>query len=245
MRRIAFGLVVLGTVFVALLASSVLAASVKAQDGQIVIEVDGITRGPAGSIVTIATHAVDPGLIGAICTGTAQTGNNASEHPNNDFILTSGTSMTVIPDWERTAGATVTTTMDLVLGESIIVELRMGPDRVSSGRVDIVLSCSQPEPTTTTSTTTVSPTTTTSPPVATTTTAPPPTVTTTEAPPQVSNTTEPPPRGGVSAGGGGTVEPHATAPLWLAGGVLLLGVAVLVAAFGWGTRGRSDGAHDR
>jgi hypothetical protein len=149
---------------------------------------------------------VDPGMVGWLCTGTARTENNASEHDDNDFILTSGSSSAEILNWEAVAGAMVSMSGTLVLGESITVDLRMGPDRVSSGGVGIVLTCSPPPPPETTTTTS---TTTTTTPETTTTTAPPETTTTTPAPtttqaPAATTTTEPPPQGGVSAGGGST-----------------------------------------
>ena len=219
-----------------------LAAPAWAQSETIVIEVAGINRGDEGDIIRVASVEVDPGMVGWLCTATAQTGNNASEHPDNDFILTSVGSSTEILNWEAVAGETTHSSGTLVLGESITVDLRLGPRGVSSGGVRIVLTCSPPPPpetttttvpeTTTTTvpettTTTVLETTTTTVPETTTTTVP---ETTTTAPPQTT-TTEPPPEGGVSAGGGATaVAGRELAVLSLAGGALaLLGSAALVA----------------
>ena len=196
-----------------------LAAPAWAQSETIVIEVAGINRGDEGDIIRVASVEVDPGMVGWLCTATAQTGNNASEHPDNDFILTSGGSSTEILDWEAVAGEITHSSGTLVLGESITVDLRLGPRGVSSGGVSIVLTCSPPPPPETTTTTTVPETTTTTVPE-----------TTTTAPPQTT-TTEPPPEGGVSAGGGATaVAGRELAVLSLAGGALaLLGSAALVA----------------
>ncbi len=211
-----------------------LAAPAWAQSETIVIEVAGINRGDEGDIIRVASVEVDPGMVGWLCTATAQTGNNASEHPDNDFILTSGGSSTEILDWEAVAGEITHSSGTLVLGESITVDLRLGPRGVSSGAVRIVLTCSPPPPPETT-TTTVPETTTTTVPETTTTTVPETTTTTvpettTTAPPQTT-TTEPPPEGGVSAGGGATaVAGRELAVLSLAGGALaLLGSAALVA----------------
>lgn len=195
-----------------------LAAPAWAQSETIVIEVAGINRGDEGDIIRVASVEVDPGMVGWLCTATAQTGNNASEHPDNDFILTSGGSSTEILDWEAVAGEITHSSGTLVLGESITVDLRFGPRGISSGGVRIVLTCSPPPPPETTTTTV---------PETTTTTVP---ETTTTAPPQTT-TTEPPPEGGVSAGGGATaVAGRELAVLSLAGGALaLLGSAALVA----------------
>ncbi len=238
MRRIAFTLALFGAVMVA--------APAMAQTETILIEIDGTTRGDEGSITTVAELAVDPAMVSATCTGTSQTTNNASEHPNNDFILSSGTSTVEIPDWEAEAGAIVNISMTLVLGDTITVELRLGPGKVSSGRVSIELTCAQPPPTTTTTTTlppppattTTTTTTTTPPPPATTTTTtttpPPPATTattTTTAPPRpTTTTTEPPPVGGVSAGGGSMASNEEA--WWLGGGALAAAAAILLLAVG-------------
>ena len=202
MKKASFGLAIIGVLL--------LAGPVLAQSSTIVIEVSGINRGDAGGVITVASVAVDPGLVGWVCSGTAQTENNASEHRDNDFILTSGASSTEILDWEAVAGEITNSSGTLVLGDSIRVDLRLGPAEVSSGGVRIVLTCSPPPPPETTTTTV---------PETTTTVAPP---TTTTAPP-AETTTEPPPEGGVSAGGGATAaDGWEVAVLWLAGGALAL-----------------------
>ncbi len=237
-RRIVFSIALFGAVM--------LAAPATAQTETIIIEIDGITRGAEGSITTIAEVAVDPAMVGATCVGASQTTNNASEHPNNDFILSSGTSTAVIADWEREAGVVVNSSMTLVLGETITVQLRLGTGEVSSGMVSIALTCAQPPPITTTTTTTTSTTTTTTtlpPPPATTTTTttttlpPPPatttTTTTTTTPAPTTTTTEPPPEGGVSAGGGSMAPASGEAAAWLGGSALAAAAGTLLLALGW------------
>ena len=205
MRKASIALAVVGLLL--------LAVPVLAQSNTIEIEVAGINRGDEGDIFRVASVDVDPGMVGWRCTGTAQTENNASEHPDNDFILTSGSSSTEILDWEAAAGEITNTSGTLVLGESITVDLRLGPDRVASGGVRIVLTCSPPPPPETTTTTVAETTTTTHVDT-------PSTVT---IPPDDTTTTEPPPVGGVSAGGGATAAGGwEAAVLWLAGGALVL-----------------------
>ena len=199
-----------------------LAVPVSAQSSTIVIEVTKTHLGDEGEIIRVASVDVDPGMVGWLCTGTAQTENNASEHPDNDFILTSGSSSTEILDWEAVAAEITHTSGTLVLDESITVDLRLGPNGVSSGGVRIVLTCSPPPPPETT-TTTVAETTTTTVPETTTTTHVDPPPTTVTIPPDDTTTTEPPPVGGVSAGGGATAAGDwEAAVLWLGGGALVL-----------------------
>ena len=206
MRKASIALAAVGLVL--------LAVPVLAQSNTIEIEVAGINRGDEGDIFRVASVDVDPGMVGWRCTGTAQTENNASEHPDNDFILTSGSSSTEILDWEAAARKITNTSGTLVLGESITVDLRLGPDRVASGGVRIVLTCSPPPPPETTTTTV---------PETTTTTHVDPPPSTVTIPPDDTTTTEPPPVGGVSAGGGATaVGGWEAAVLWLASGALVL-----------------------
>jgi hypothetical protein len=204
-----------------------LAVPALAQSNSILIEISGINRGDEGEIIRVASVDVDPGMFGWLCTGTAQTENNASENDDNDFILTSGSSSAQILNWEAVAGAIVSMSGTLVLGESITVDLRMGLDRVSSGGVRIVLTCSPPPPPETTTTT--STTTTTAVPETTATTAPPEATTTTQAqPPAEVKTTEPPPEGAVSAGGGSTAGTGITPAEVLVGA----GITALATALG-------------
>jgi hypothetical protein len=199
-----------------------LAVPALAQSNSILIEITGINYSAEGKIIRVASVDVDPGMVGWLCTGTAQTENKDSEHDDNDFILTSGSSSAEILNWEAVAGAMVSMSGTLVLGESITVDLRMGPDRVSSGGVRIVLTCSPPPPPETTTTT--STTTTTAPPETTTTTQAP----TTTQPPAATTTTDPPPEGGVSAGGGSTAGTGITPAEVLVGA----GITALATALG-------------
>ncbi len=127
MRRASISLAILGVLL--------LAVPVLAQSNTILIQVDGSVSGEAGEILRVASVDVDPGMVGWLCAGTAQTENNASEHPNNDFILASGGASATILNWEREAGAITSMSGTLVLGDSITVDLRLGPDGISSGGV--------------------------------------------------------------------------------------------------------------
>ena len=147
------GVVRRASIALAILGVLLLAVPVSAQSNTIIIEVDGTVGGDAGEIFRVASVNVDPGMLGWLCAGTAQTANNASEHPNNDFILGSGGTSAEILDWEAVAGGITSTSGTLVLGESITVDLRLGADGVSSGGVLITLTCGPPLPPETTTTT--------------------------------------------------------------------------------------------
>jgi hypothetical protein len=196
------------------LVSSARAAPAQAQECQehsIDIQVDVDVFGKEGDVVSVAAVTVDPELVGTGCTGTATVTNNSSAHPENDFIIASGASAAVIDDFEREPFQVSSTTTALVLGETIDLSIRLGPDGIASiaGETVMVAVTCQPSPTTTTQ-----------PPGATTTTAPPETTTTTETP-----------IGGVSAGGGGTASRlDAGVSLLALGAMTLLGALGLAAA---------------
>lgn len=205
MRRLSVFLMAMG-----LLA---LAAPLAAQQ-PIVIELEGVLEGPVDTVVPLTSVAVDPALVGGTCTGTAQTENNASVHPDNDVILASGGTSAEFTGVEDAPGLLLTLEGSLVLGETIDVSLRFGPDEITSLGIVVTLDCAPPVVETTTTTTEPPATTTTAPPETTTTTAPPETTTTTAAPPTTSSTAAP--AGGVATGAGGT-----------AGGSNQLGVVAL------------------
>jgi hypothetical protein len=198
------------------------ASADECQEEEILIRFDGNVFGSEGEIVRVVEVAVDAHLVGATCFGTVTVENNSSEHPGNDFIITSGGTSVEIPDFERIAGKVTTTTQKLLLGGSITASIRLGPHGVASlaGDTVVVASICQPPPTTTT----------TLPPVATTTTLPPVASTTTLPP--VTTTTETP-IGGVSAGGGSTSGPSSDLGVMM----LSLGSLALLGAFVAATHG--------
>jgi hypothetical protein len=222
MRRAAIGLAVSVVLLIAMPAI--------AQTATIDISIAGVVDGSPGDVVRVHTETVPEGMVGWSCSGTATTGNDASEHIGSNFHLASGSSNASILNWEAVANSTTSMSGSLVLGPTITIDLELGEDGISSGGVAMVLSCSQPPPPETTTTT--------APPVVTTTTAPP-VVTTVTTPPPGDTATVPPPEGGVAAGGGGTAGDGLGALPWLAGGGLaLLGAAALL---GVGRRKASSG----
>jgi len=126
------------------LASAVATVPASAADVTISILIDEVVRGYEGEIIEIASVAVDPDDVGARClAGSVETG-QGSTHPNNDYILSSAGTSAVILDFEAALGAVVPMVGAITLGESIKVELRLGPDRVTSGGFKITLTCTAP-----------------------------------------------------------------------------------------------------
>ena len=123
----------------ALLAAAIAPAGVGAQD--ISLDVVGVVFGDEGDVFDVINEPVDPELVGDTCVETVTTGNNASTHPNNDLLITTGGVTYVIPDVEAGPNDISTIEGDVVLGENIVVQLRLGPDGASSGGVRITFEC--------------------------------------------------------------------------------------------------------
>jgi hypothetical protein len=144
----------------------ILATAVRADHGyQVTIPVNTVVRAPEGSITDFEPIVEVPAEDqGRECSVVAIARNQQSVHPGNDLIVTSGSSQVVIPDVESEPGATVEGEGTLVLGATIVVSLRMGPDERFSAGIDVTVHCPVDETTTTTTevtTTTTEPTTTT------------------------------------------------------------------------------------
>lgn len=197
----------------------------------IVIELSGIMGGRTeGAIELIHTEGVDASLVGATCTGVAETENNASVHEQNNVIVETGTTTATFFGVEDTPGQITPLSGPVVLGDTIDVYFQWGPDGITSLGIIITITCAPAQVTTTTTTTTTTTepppvttttttTTTTEPPVVTTLPTTTTSTTTTTTTPIITTTTGGTPEGAVGAGGGGTaVEPGHF-------GLLVLGVA--------------------
>jgi len=233
-----------GAIGLAIVGALLLATPAMAQTSQIEIFLDHTLRGKPGDVFVVHTESVDPALVGGTCSGTAQTENNASEHPNNDLIISSGESTTVIADFEAIAGMVTGSSANLTLGGTITVSVRLGGNGISSEGLQIAMSCTPPVPETTTSVP--------APPETTVATTPPP-----QAPPATTTTTTttttPPkpetraiqavvqtPVGGVAAGGGSTAPTGAGQSLLAVGAGLLVLALALGRLAGQRARARQD-----
>ncbi len=129
-------------------------------------------RGEPASVTTLATREVDDDLVGATCEAVVTERNNESVHPDNDLIITSGTWSETLEDFESDALSVNVIPGEITLGETIVVELRFGPNGVSSAGFELSFDCSSA----------ALPTTTTEPPATTTTEAPTEVLPETQAP---------------------------------------------------------------
>ncbi len=161
------------------------------------VPVDTSVYGAPGSTHELASVAVDPALRDASCAVVSTGKNNDSVHPDSRLVVSSGASSVSLEDVESAPGKISEGDGELVLGDTVVVSVVLGPDGIFSGGVSVSISCSPPPPTTTTpppTTTTPPPPTTTPPPATTTppTTTPPTTTPPTTTPPIERVVFEPP-----------------------------------------------------
>ena len=101
----------------------------------------GVARGEEGSTVELARLEVDAEHVGTTCTVRAHTENQSSVHPGNDLLVTTGDSRAVIADVEAEPDSSRDLSDQVVLGESVVIQLRFGPDQVSSMGYDLEVDC--------------------------------------------------------------------------------------------------------
>ena len=123
-----------------------LAMPAGAQPGSFVIDLEGVATGAVGSVLQVASETVDPQFVGATCTVSGATENNSSVHPDNDLILTSGTTTAEVGDIEDIPGQVVTGSGPMTLGETIDVSLRFGPDGLTSAGIRLTFTCDAAAP---------------------------------------------------------------------------------------------------
>jgi len=156
---------VVSVVAAAAAAILVLAAGPASAIDDIVIPIDSVAFGTEGEIIEVASVAVEPDLVGSTCSLELEADNNGSVHPGNDLIVTTGGESGTIPDVESAPGQVTIVDADVVLGDTVLVELQFGPDGVTSGGLILTFDCeAQPVPTTTAPPSTTEPPSTTLPP---------------------------------------------------------------------------------
>ncbi|MGF1600120.1 MAG: hypothetical protein ACFCVK_24985 [Acidimicrobiales bacterium] len=110
-------------------------------EDEISIEPDRVIVAPPGSVTTVATEVVPAGLVGSDCDLKVVTVNGASVHAGNVVIATTGDSVTTVDGVEDAADGSVVGTARVTLGDQIVVELRMGPDGISSLGFTVSFDC--------------------------------------------------------------------------------------------------------
>jgi hypothetical protein len=110
-------------------------------DDEISITPDEPMRGEPGSIWTVAEEPVPAELVGVPCDLRVVAENGSSVHPGNTVITTTGASRSVFEGVEDSADGSLVAVERVTLGQSILVELQLGPDGASSLGFTIGFEC--------------------------------------------------------------------------------------------------------
>ncbi len=157
----------LGAVSATVLIFAMLGVLPASADERISIISERVLFGEEGSVQTLAEADVEPDQVGQLCTLEVHVENQFSVHPGNDILITASGAQTVIEDIEAQPDGDRDLTAQIVLGPTLLVQLRFGPHQVSSMGFEISVDCSTdgapvivgsscPDPGATTSTTAAS-----------------------------------------------------------------------------------------
>lgn len=115
---------------------------------EISIPVETVVEAPEDTTTQLATADVPDEFTNHLCNVTAHSENQRSVHPGNDLLVESGTSQVVLSNVESEPGVIVDVAEQLELGEVITVSLIMGPDKVFSAGIEVIVQCPHDETTT-------------------------------------------------------------------------------------------------
>ena len=135
----------LSAVIIGIVAVSLLVIPASAED-DLTINPNEVVIAEPGSLRTVASQAVPPELQGRTCDLRVVAENWASVHPGNTVIITTGTSRVEITGVEDQSDGTIKAAQAVELGETLQVDLLMGPDGLSSLGFAIGVDCGQPPP---------------------------------------------------------------------------------------------------
>lgn len=116
------------------------------------LPVDTVVVAAEGSLIELGRLPVDGELAGPLCVWSATVINQSSVHFGNDILVRSGDSTLVLSGVEDSEMKTTTNSGSAYLADEVIIELRMGPDGVFSGGLDLTIDYSSCQETTTTTT---------------------------------------------------------------------------------------------
>ncbi len=104
-----------------------------------------ISKVEVGSKHVLASEVVQSKYVGLSCSVNATAENQGSVHPDNDLVVSSGSSSVTLKDVERAGGVLTHAQGSLTLGSDVKVTLVMGKDKVFSGGMDVNVTCKERE----------------------------------------------------------------------------------------------------
>lgn len=134
----------LGAIFAMALLFAVAGVAPAAASERVHLDV-GVVRGEEGSAIELARLRVAPHHVGRTCTVAIHYENQSSVHSGNDLLISTGDSRAVIADVEAVPDSSRDLSDRVVLGENVIIQLRFGPDQVSSMGFELDVDCGTDE----------------------------------------------------------------------------------------------------
>lgn len=110
--------------------SATFASAASADD--ILVSPPGIVEADPGSVTVVATEAVPAELVGQTCDLQITATNGSSTHIGNTAVVKTGTAQAEIPGIEDSPDGSVVAVQPMELGPTIVIELKMGSEGLSS-----------------------------------------------------------------------------------------------------------------
>ena len=112
-------------------------------ESEIDIPFDDLIFGAPGSVILLAEVAVDEELVGQTCQLAVIAENQSSVHIGNDLIVSTGTSQAVVVGVEDEANGGTNRTYEMVVGPTVMVQIRIGQDGMSSLGFGLSFDCDE------------------------------------------------------------------------------------------------------
>ncbi|MCP4226244.1 MAG: hypothetical protein GY773_23150, partial [Actinomycetia bacterium] len=107
---------------------------------------DKVLIAEPGSLQNVAVEAIPAELQGQTCDLRVVAENGSSVHPGNTVIITTGTSRMETAGVEDAPDGQVIAVQPVTLGETLTVQLLMGPEGLSSLGFTVGVDCQEPPP---------------------------------------------------------------------------------------------------
>lgn len=125
--------------------TATVSATTNTSNVSISVPIDTYKIGAVGSVHELASKDVSSSHQGMVCVVNATARNQESVHPNNNLIVSSGSTSVELKDVERAGGILTTANGSLTLGSKVTVKLVLGQDGGFSGGLDVNISCEDPK----------------------------------------------------------------------------------------------------
>lgn len=121
-----------------------LIASPVAAEDDISVPFDKPVIGEPGSVHTVAQQTVDEAIVGMSCEANVVVNNQESKNPNTDLIITSNGATVEVKGVEDEPNAETKRSEPIIVGDTVVVEVKLGPSGVASMGFSLGFECKPP-----------------------------------------------------------------------------------------------------